>query len=398
MRIAVTGASGFVGSQMVPRLHAANVELRLFSSNPARLQAFSAYGEIFDYKEMEKYFSGVDAILHLATVNNYCNSIDEARSGNVDFLKTTVEAAQSSGVNRFIFTSSFHAEGKSTPYAITKNEAEEYLRSLDNGMLVTILRLPAVYGDKYAGKLGKFIGIIPAPMKKAGFNILSSFKPTVHVDKIVSLTIKAAGISRGGTVIISDQQKGNFIYHFTRRIFDVLLSVSMIVLLSWMLLLLWLLIRMTSRGPGIFAQERVGQYEKVFTCYKFRTMKQGTMSAGTHTVSASNITAVGGFLRKTKLDELPQLFNIIANQMSFVGPRPCLVSQKELIEARRERGVSIMKVGITGYAQINGIDMSDPEKLADADAFYLNNRSLLMDAKILFRTFFGAGQGDRVKS
>ncbi|MBE0694890.1 MAG: sugar transferase [Aquamicrobium sp.] len=167
-------------------------------------------------------------------------------------------------------------------------------------------------------------------------------------------------------------------------------------MLWWLLGLIWLLVRVQSPGPGIFAQTRVGRNGAEFTCYKFRTMKTGTAQAATNEVPMEAVTRVGRFLRRTKLDELPQIWNILRNEISLVGPRPCLPVQMQLVEARRRRGVLSLKPGITGLAQVNGIDMSDPERLARWDARYLALQSLALDARILLATAKGRGQGDRV--
>jgi O-antigen biosynthesis protein WbqP len=121
-------------------------------------------------------------------------------------------------------------------------------------------------------------------------------------------------------------------------------------------------------------------------------MFSGTESVPTHEVSASRITPVGRFLRRAKLDELPQLWNVLKGEMSLVGPRPCLPTQVALVEARRRRGVAGLRPGITGLAQVRGIDMADPEALAEIDAEYLAAASLAADLGIVLRTLFGAGR------
>jgi lipopolysaccharide/colanic/teichoic acid biosynthesis glycosyltransferase len=166
-------------------------------------------------------------------------------------------------------------------------------------------------------------------------------------------------------------------------------------LLWWLLLGSWLAVRLTNPGPGLFAQERVGRKGRVFRCYKFRTMQVGTRNVGTHDVDATQITPVGRFLRKTKVDEFPQAWNLLKGEMSVVGPRPCLPVQTDLIEARRSRGVLEVPGGITGWAQIKNVDMSDPEKLAKLDAEYVALRTILLDLKILVATATGHGQGDK---
>lgn len=125
----------------------------------------------------------------------------------------------------------------------------------------------------------------------------------------------------------------------------------------------------------------------------------GAANVPTHQAAAAHVTALGKFLRQSKLDELPQLWNVLWGEMSLVGPRPCLPTQAELIDERRQRGVLNIRPGITGLAQVRGIDMSDPVVLAEIDAEYLRIHSFAVDLKILFRTFFvGSGRGDRIKS
>lgn len=183
-----------------------------------------------------------------------------------------------------------------------------------------------------------------------------------------------------------------------KRFLEVLASGIGLILSSPVLLILIPLIRCTSIGPAIFRQERVGKEQKVFVCYKLRTMAAGTKQAGTHEVSASSVTGVGKVLRKTKLDELPQLWNVLCGEMSLVGPRPCLPSQLELIEEREKRGVFSVLPGITGLGQVRGIDMSVPERLAECDAEYVAKQSLGLDLSLLIQTVLGAGREDRVNA
>mgnify|MGYP000722383867 CR=1 FL=1 len=150
-------------------------------------------------------------------------------------------------------------------------------------------------------------------------------------------------------------------------------------------------------GSPVFFQTRVGRNKKPFTLVKFRTMPVETKSVATHLVGASSVTKLGGFLRKTKLDELPQLYNVLKGEMSLVGPRPCLPSQQQLILERERGGVFLVRPGITGLAQVNEIDMSTPELLAQWDARMIAEFSLTLYFKLLVQTVLGAGAGDRVK-
>jgi len=150
-------------------------------------------------------------------------------------------------------------------------------------------------------------------------------------------------------------------------------------------------------GSPIFTQERVGRNKKPFTLVKFRTMKVDTASVASHLASTASITPFGGFLRKTKLDELPQLWNVLKGEMSLVGPRPGLFNQQELTAARDAKNVFAVRPGITGLAQVNEIDMSTPELLAKTDREMIDTLSLRNYFKYILMTVTGSGSGDRVK-
>jgi O-antigen biosynthesis protein WbqP len=176
-----------------------------------------------------------------------------------------------------------------------------------------------------------------------------------------------------------------------QRLFDLALALPLALLSLPVIVVAAAWIRLTSPGPAFFSQLRVGRHEKPFRCRKLRTMHQGTASLPTHEVDAQSVTAAGHFLRRLKLDELPQLWNVLTGEMSLVGPRPCLPMQRELIARRRELGVYALRPGITGLAQLRGIDMSDPNRCANADAEYLATRSIWMDMRIVLGTALGRG-------
>jgi O-antigen biosynthesis protein WbqP len=178
--------------------------------------------------------------------------------------------------------------------------------------------------------------------------------------------------------------------------FDISASAAGLVILSPLLLLVALAVAVTSRGGIFFVHPRVGRFERTFVCYKFRTMAAHAPVAGSHEVSSRWITPVGRFLRARKIDELPQLYNVLRGEMSLVGPRPCLPSQDEVIAARRKRDVFTVRPGIAGPAQLASIDMSTPEKLAEADAAYIARRDFLGDLRIIAATIRGRGAGDAV--
>jgi O-antigen biosynthesis protein WbqP len=171
-----------------------------------------------------------------------------------------------------------------------------------------------------------------------------------------------------------------------KRIFDIVGSLVGIAVLGWLIATLVLLVRLTSKGPGILVQPRVGRRGEMFGCYKIRTMWQGTPAEATHHISLSSVTPVGRILRRFKLDELPQIWNVLKGEMSLVGPRPCLPIQYDLIRERRQRGVFEVKPGVTGKSQVLGLDMSEPERLAIADAEYIAEQSFLGDLILVLKT------------
>lgn len=179
------------------------------------------------------------------------------------------------------------------------------------------------------------------------------------------------------------------------RLFDILFSLLGLILLSPILLIL-IIIGFFDTGSPIFKQKRIGKNLEPFELYKFRTMYLNTKSVATHLVNANSVTKYGSFLRKTKLDELPQLINVLKGDMSLVGPRPNLFNQFELVEARKQKGVYLVRPGITGLAQINEIDMSNPKRLAETDATMISELDLKHYFKFIFLTLSGAGSGDRI--
>ncbi len=180
------------------------------------------------------------------------------------------------------------------------------------------------------------------------------------------------------------------------RIFDTLFSFLGLVLLSPVLVVL-VIIGFFDTGSPIFRQERVGKSKQPFRLMKFRSMHISAPSVATHLASASSITPFGSFLRKSKLDELPQLWNVFVGDMSLVGPRPNLLNQEELIHERDSRVVYSVRPGITGLAQINKIDMSKPQLLAETDAKMIQELNTFGYFKYIFLTVFGKGFGDRIK-
>ena len=174
-----------------------------------------------------------------------------------------------------------------------------------------------------------------------------------------------------------------------KRVFDILLGCLAALILFVPVLLVAMAVRLTSKGPALYWSDRVGRNNVIFKMPKFRSMRVGTPAVATHLLAdaRSHLTPIGSFLRKSSLDELPQLWSILAGDMSFVGPRPALFNQQDLIALRTEQGVHTLVPGLTGWAQVNGRDeLPIPEKVK-LDVAYLQRQSLSFDVRILWLTF-----------
>ena len=173
-----------------------------------------------------------------------------------------------------------------------------------------------------------------------------------------------------------------------KRIFDLLLAIVASFILAIPVVLVAVAVRLTSPGPALYWSDRVGRHNKIFRMPKFRTMRVGTPAVATHLLADAGayLTPIGSFLRKSSLDELPQLWSILVGDMSFVGPRPALFNQQDLIELRTQQGVHKLMPGLTGWAQVNGRDeIPIPDKVK-LDAAYLRDHSIAMDIRILCMT------------
>lgn len=173
-----------------------------------------------------------------------------------------------------------------------------------------------------------------------------------------------------------------------KRLFDLGMALAAAVVLALPILLLAVLVRLTSPGPALYWSDRVGAHNRIFRMPKFRTMRIGTPAVATHLLKdpGSYVTPIGGFLRRTSLDELPQLWSILKGDMSFVGPRPALFNQDDLVALRTERGVDRLVPGLTGWAQVNGRDDLPIPIKVEFDAEYLRRQSLWFDLRILALT------------
>jgi O-antigen biosynthesis protein WbqP len=180
-----------------------------------------------------------------------------------------------------------------------------------------------------------------------------------------------------------------------KRLIDLVLAIVLIAVLALPALIVAMLVRLTSAGPALYWSDRIGRDNVKFRMPKFRSMRRGTPAVATHLLenASTHLTPIGGFLRRTSIDEMPQIWNILRGEMSFVGPRPALFNQDDLVALRTAYGVHELVPGLTGWAQVNGRDdLSIPEKVW-LDAEYLQRASILFDLRIIGMTVWHAGGG-----
>lgn len=396
--VVVTGATGNLGRQLIPLLVARGAKVIVAGRNLAKLQECFPGHPACTYDEISSNAIGADQLIHLAVLNNNVDApIAEFERVNVDLTMLIADAARAAGARQMVNISSTHAldDSNQSYYARTKRSAVERLKE-HSSITITNVYLPAVIGAQLSGNLSA-LNRFPRPIAAQALMMLSALKPTVQPSTIADELSAMVGSDKTDDRIVSEGQASNRYFQLGKRAIDLSFAVGVLVFLWWLLIALGVAIRLQSKGPAIFAQERVGRGGKTFICYKFRTMHLGTPNVGTHETPQNAVTPIGRFLRSSKLDELPQVINILLNQVSLVGPRPCLPSQTSLIEARARRGVLQVKPGISGYAQINGVDMSAPENLAQWDERYVRTQGLIPDIKIIIATALGRGSGDRVK-
>lgn len=394
----VTGASGNVGRHLIPILEGRGYRILAVGRDSAALRRIYLNNPMVHCAEYVELASicKCDTLIHLAIRNNnQSGSIEEFLRDNVQFSQKISSIFELIGGRRFINVSSIHSIEKSveSSYSISKGIAVTSLKEILGKKLDNIY-IGYFYSDSYFGHRLSYFNNRPS-VGKLIFHFFKLIRPTTSSDNLANYVIDEPD-NRYSAVIITDDIARSSIYRGVMRALDLTAAVIILSVFLPLLLIISLIIRLDSQGPVIFAQTRVGKGQVHFTLYKFRTMKKNTVAAGTHEVSVNAVTKVGRFLRKTKLDELPQAINLLRGEMTLVGPRPCLPVQEELVNARSELGIYALKPGITGYAQIRQIDMSRAQNLADADYIYMKLQSFVIDLKIILSTVVGRGRGDRV--
>lgn len=364
----------------------------LVGRNPDALAQQFPGQTVASYAGLARVAKGADLLIRLADRNNDQPG-DPAvfDTVNVTLPQEIVTAAQAEYVTSALNVSSVQAldERNESAYAVSKRKAGASLAGVE-GLETRAFYLPLVHGEGFAGKLGR-TSSLPKPLVALQFPVFAAFKSTAHVDRVAAHVLAGAegGIRRMGKAVT--QLTGH-----CARLLSGVLALTVIVLSWWAPLNVWAVVKWTSPGLGLFVQSRVGREGRLFRLHKFCIMAEGTKQAGTHKVSAAAIKPIGAFLRRTKLDELPQALNIFKGELSLIGPCACLPVQEVLLAERHARGMLAVWPGISGLAQIEGIDMSNPVQLAKRDADYIVLQSIFFDTKIVLATATGRGQGDRL--
>ena len=312
MKIVITGATGNIGKELVTHLKKQGHQLILTGRDKNKLE--KRLGNIIGknikcvtHDTWHQHAEDYDALVHLATHNNdQKTNLDEFRKANITYLQDVVKEMRNAGIIKIIYFTSIHASdsNKSDAYSVTKREAEDWLVSQDQLEIIKF-RLPAILTKHTQGNL-RYTNRLPDFLQPFGLNISKCLRPAADMNTVILAmeNVLEKKLVNKSEHLVSDRQMNNPIYNIIAKLMDYGVGISVLLVLSWWLMvIIWLVVRLTSKGPGIFAQERVGKNRKVFLCYKFRTMQVGTVQAGTHQVSASSITSVGKFLRKTHLDE-----------------------------------------------------------------------------------------------
>ena len=388
MKIAISGASGSVARSLIPLLAQAGHTLLLISRDPEKVKRQFPGLAVASAKTWEQGARDYEIFLHLAVMNNnVAGTLREFMETNVSVTAAVAAAARRARISRFIYPSTVQAliSKSRSPYVLSKAVALEAARESFGGP-VEVVYLGLVHGDFYSGKLS-LLNQLPQSFAAVVFPLLSALKPTTSIQELVRYLGLPKPAGTHPSLILTDKKSGNSTYQVWQASLSGIFVLAVLLLIP-LLFLIWGVVVIEGGRPGIFIQERKGFGDTVFRCVKFRTMQNGTESKSTHMVESAAVTKVGRVLRRLKADELPQAWNVLRGEMVLVGPRPCLPSQQEVVAARNSRDVTNYRPGLTGWAQVSGVDMRDPDLLADYDAQYLGLQSVWFDLRIIRGTFF----------
>lgn len=300
---------------------------------------------------------------------------------NKQRLREAVDAAHTSGVKTVISLENLPKVNLGSNFEHVKPKAEFPKGPL--GPRVITVKTAPIYCEKRQG------------LRSAFQHLRHAFKPAVSMARLADIIDTALGPTCSPVLYATDDQHQNWAYQYGRKALNAGFAIGFGLVTAPIVLLSWLAIKAESKGAGFFLQKRVGQDQKTFTVIKLRTMLQGTPQVDSHAVGTIAITRIGALLRSRKIDEFPQVYNILRGELSVVGPRPCMTNLTDVISLRKAHGVFDIPQGLTGLAQILHLDTSVPNAMVDAERLYVHARSLTLDIRIILATAFGQGFGDK---
>lgn len=388
VKIVVSGPFSSEWSGVVALLVQAGHQLLLVAGDETKMGAQFLGLSVSPPGTWELDAQGYDTFLHLAVMNNdQEGSLDDLIQANAAVTSRYAEGANRVGISRFIYPLTVRAllPGNESAYGKSK-VAEIEAAKLNFSGAVDVVYLGLVHGQRHSGKLS-FLNKFPQPIRSIFFSFFSILKPTTSVELVADYVGHSRSPGGDHPFILTDQKTKTLPYGLWRKSLGVAFVVGVLLLVPF-LVIVWILVVIEDGRPGFFTQERIGVSNSVFRCVKFRTMRNGTESKGSHLVPSNAVTRLGSVLRRLKIDELPQAWNVARGEMVLIGPRPCLPHQEEVIAARESFDVVDYRPGLTGWAQVNGVDMSEPDKIAGYDAEYLGLQSVWLDVLIMKKTVF----------
>ena len=387
MKIVVSGASSPLWASFVPLLSETGHTLLLVLEDEYELDAIHSGTTVASCSNWESLAVGFDIFIRLGLSEavesgSYRHSMSAKRQS--DWIGSLALKARKLGMTRFLYFSTAESllPGRDSLAGISNRPREQSAKAKLGGFMETIY-VGRLHGSKGAGKLS-----VAESLSQRLFPLFSALKPTTSFNLVSRYLMDPKPSRLLPFVVLTDRKSEIFGYRVWRAFIDSFFVIAVISLFPG-LAIAWLAVVLEDGRPGFFSQERVGLEGLVFRCIKLRTMRKGTVSKGTHRVDPQAITRVGQSLRRLKIDEFPQAWNILRKEMSLIGPRPCLLNQHDVVDARNVWGIFDVRPGLTGWAQANGVDMRDSEKLARYDAEYVGLQSVWFDFLILKKTLFG---------
>lgn len=356
-RVIVVGVDTVRGMMVFEELKQRDCELYVLDMigdvgrqpSPAYENAVSL--EQFKANEME-----FDLVVYAGISSNVKQTTEKEHfERNLEVPSLLADIIENAMGTRFVYLASKDVVlSRKTQAAYTRAQIEGFHAVIDRlADRAQVIIVGNTHGTLWQGKLS-LLNMLPRSIACAIFSPISAIKPTTDVTILGDAILAGFGPQKR---IVTDNKLENRFYLLASRAIDLAFAISIIALLFWFLSAVAIWVRLDSSGGAIFAQQRIGKAQREFRCLKFRTMEKNTEQVGTHEVSSAKITKAGAILRRTKVDELPQVWNILRNEISLIGPRPCLPNQQELIKARELAGVFLSKPGISGWAQVHDIDI-----------------------------------------